>query len=310
MTIRELLDALPGAAISPYAFVAYVLLIVANVVIVWRVKRNKNLLDSLEKLPEDKRLEAIQLEMGVALPKHGLTAEQWLRSKIHQYYFMAFVAVIVCGTTIFVVAYWKDEKKTGEVGAWKNTLTIEELKIGLGKEYIRAKFGIPLISRDVSDDFGLNESIIYERYGDDKSEIQFLYKSSELIGYVLRNFSTPVLTRSIWTGQKKWSLGRSTFGDVGDTPTLYREEEITGKSKCQMEKYYFGRPGGYQDYYLSTWLTNDAESAKDPKMRIPNSLMVVASDELCSINASGNQSKKCNEILLMLACTYGEDSLG
>ena len=52
MELNQLIEALPSAATNPYAFTSYVLLIVAWVIVVFRVKRNKQLLDNLQKLPE------------------------------------------------------------------------------------------------------------------------------------------------------------------------------------------------------------------------------------------------------------------
>ncbi|MEG0323252.1 MAG: hypothetical protein RR619_04585, partial [Raoultibacter sp.] len=77
MELQKLLGALPDAATSPYAFVAYVLLVIASAVIAWRVKRNKNLLNVLEKIPPEQRAKLIATEMGTPVPP-GMTAEQWL----------------------------------------------------------------------------------------------------------------------------------------------------------------------------------------------------------------------------------------
>lgn len=306
MEVNEFLRALPDAATSPYAFAAYVFLVFSNFVIAWRVRRNKNLLDAIEKLPEDKRLKALELEMGNVHPKHGLTAEQWLRSKIHQYYFMAFIALAICGTIVLVVAHSKKDDKDN----WKSESVIKRLNHGVSKEYIRARIGVPLISRSVSNELGLRP-VTYERYGDNEAEIQILYMNDELIGYVLRNFQpNKSIKRSFRINGKEWTFGQSNFGDIGITPVLYKDRELKGKSICKIEKHYFGNPGGYQDYYFSSSLSDDIEPSEAPAAMVPNSLMVIQSDEICPEREDRDQSEECNESLLRLVCTYGEDSLG
>ncbi len=97
-------SALPAVVSSPFALLAYLVVILAWVVIAWRVMRNKQLLKNLEKLPAHDRLKALQLEMGAVQLTSGLTPEQWLRSKTHLYYFLAFAVVFLSFVVLFVVA--------------------------------------------------------------------------------------------------------------------------------------------------------------------------------------------------------------
>ena len=62
------LSAIPAAATSELALVAYALVIGAYIFTVWRVARNKNLLANLEKLPAKDRLRALESEMGKRSP--------------------------------------------------------------------------------------------------------------------------------------------------------------------------------------------------------------------------------------------------
>ena len=94
---------LPAVASSPFALLVYLVIVIAWVVIAWRVTRNKNLLRSLDKLPDHDRLKALQSEMGVVELESGLNPEQWLRSKLHFYYFLAFAIVFLSFVILFVV---------------------------------------------------------------------------------------------------------------------------------------------------------------------------------------------------------------
>lgn len=94
---------LPVVASSPSALLAYLVVILAWVVIAWRVNRHKNLLVNLEKLPPHDRLKALQDEMGMVEVASGLSPEQWIRSKVHLYYFLAFAVVFLSFVILFVV---------------------------------------------------------------------------------------------------------------------------------------------------------------------------------------------------------------
>ena len=78
-----------------FSLIAFALAIAAYVFIVWRVVRNKNLLQHLQKLPPKDRLGALETELGGVRLAAGLSPEQWLRSKMHKYYLLAFLAT--CG---------------------------------------------------------------------------------------------------------------------------------------------------------------------------------------------------------------------
>lgn len=93
--LASALAAIPSAATSTFSLIAFALAIAAYVFIVWRVVRNKNLLQHLQKLPPKDRLGALETELGGVRLAAGLSPEQWLRSKMHKYYLLAFLAT--CG---------------------------------------------------------------------------------------------------------------------------------------------------------------------------------------------------------------------
>lgn len=105
--LRSAISAIPTVATNPLAFVAYIVVIIAWVIIAWRVKRNSNLLKSLDKLPENDRLAALQLEMGTVRLAKGLSPSQYVRSRIHFYYFLGFSILCLVVVIIFVVSAFK-----------------------------------------------------------------------------------------------------------------------------------------------------------------------------------------------------------
>ncbi len=88
------LNALPEAAASPFALIAYAVLVVAWVLVAFRLQRNAQLLKNIDKFPEADRIKAINNEMGGAFIKEGMAAEDWLRSKRQTYIFWGFLAVL------------------------------------------------------------------------------------------------------------------------------------------------------------------------------------------------------------------------
>ena len=103
--LKAALQNIQGASSSPLAFAAYALVIVAWVVIAWRVQRNKQLLESLEKLPAKDRLSALQQEMGSVPVPPGLTPEQWVKVRSLKYIFSGFallclVVVVIIGVSL------------------------------------------------------------------------------------------------------------------------------------------------------------------------------------------------------------------
>jgi hypothetical protein len=103
--LKSLVSALPGAASSAFALVAYISVVVGWVIIALKVKRNAQLLARIDKLPSKDRLTAIQLEMGAVKIKDDLTPEQWIRARVHNYLFLGFVILCLARVVVLVVAY-------------------------------------------------------------------------------------------------------------------------------------------------------------------------------------------------------------
>jgi hypothetical protein len=88
--LNSLLAAILAAATSNAALAAYTITAVAYVLTMWRVVRNKNLLTHLRSLPPKDRLSALETEMGGVRLSSGISPEQWVGSRIHKYYLIAF----------------------------------------------------------------------------------------------------------------------------------------------------------------------------------------------------------------------------
>src|SRR5262249_50716436 len=100
--LRSSTNVITAAGKNPLALVALLLILVAWVVITLKVRRNRQLLHSLEKLPEKDRLKALEAAMGYLKIKGGISAEQWLRHNVQQYYFAAFA--LTCLLAVILAA--------------------------------------------------------------------------------------------------------------------------------------------------------------------------------------------------------------
>ena len=107
------LKALPVTATHPLAFLGYALLVLCWLIVELRVRRNRNLLTRIDKIPAKDRLEALKMEMGVVKVKGGLEPEQWLRQRIHLYYFILTGMVLIVLLAIVIVAFGR---KSGDKG--------------------------------------------------------------------------------------------------------------------------------------------------------------------------------------------------
>jgi hypothetical protein len=100
----HLLTALETVATHPLALVGYVMVVAAWLILGLKVQRNKNLLAKLDSLPENQRLEALQMEMGSVPLKEGFAPEQWIKARNQTYYLIAFGIVCAMAVVLFVVA--------------------------------------------------------------------------------------------------------------------------------------------------------------------------------------------------------------
>src|SRR6266496_24498 len=97
------IDGLKTAATSSYAFVAYVCLVSAWVYVAVAQHRLKQVSKVIAQVPPESRAALLAKEYNV-LPRSGLSAEQWMRSRKHTLLFFACLALMIVALLITVVA--------------------------------------------------------------------------------------------------------------------------------------------------------------------------------------------------------------
>lgn len=194
--MEALISALPQAAVSPFAFVAYVILVIGFIYSTVTQQRLKRITNVIKDLPEDQRAALLTREYP-EYPSRGISSEQYIRLKKHRsilIIILAIIMVILILSTISLVIYQGDlkEQRTTErverqtsVTDWnmslqlaaaviskdmtsENTATILECDYLSGKRYspVSYKKGEPLrltakLKLTVDNVFEKNRNMIY-----------------------------------------------------------------------------------------------------------------------------------------------------
>lgn len=98
--LKHALSALPAVATSPWAFLAYAIVITAWMVVALHVRRAKTLLKYIEKLPERERAQALRDSYGSPELAKGLSPEQWIQHRIHTFLFVGFLSTLASATLL------------------------------------------------------------------------------------------------------------------------------------------------------------------------------------------------------------------
>lgn len=199
MPISEFLISLRIIATSTNALIGYVCLVAAWAYIAARTMRNKQLLEKLSHIPEVDRLEALRIEMGAARLKAGLNPEQYLRSKIHFYYLIAFLSALLTVVLLAAIAWFEPvTKKAG----------YENVTVGATKEFIISSIG-PAQYAKGSD--SQRVQYIFEDY-----YLFIVYQDNKVAAFGLtsrkENFKPCILDIC---------LGLDSFADVGGSPDWF-----------------------------------------------------------------------------------------
>lgn len=158
-TIETFVDALSEIGTRPYALVGYVILIVLWAYVVRQSRADRALYKSVRDLPLKDRLRAIEIARGDGRLRQGLTPEQWLRGRLHRYYLIAFLALLLIILLLAVIALVRTEpqgEKTEQVDASAEPVVIfapkeglkpseilEQIDVGMSRKFAERVVGPP-----------------------------------------------------------------------------------------------------------------------------------------------------------------------
>jgi hypothetical protein len=136
----DIFKAIPFAASSPFALIAYGIAVGAVIALSLSVTRHRNILKRLESIPGSEREKALRIAMGPTL-KEGMTAKEWNTARIHLYLFVAFIIVSFIVVVIFLDAtFHARSNKSSDVGKWSGKLPSDNIvQIYPGVEIVSAK---------------------------------------------------------------------------------------------------------------------------------------------------------------------------
>ena len=113
--VKDFLHSLSVVADHPLALIGYLAVVLAWLIIGLQSRKSKALFSKVKDLPEGDRLKALELEYR-STPKAGLSAEQWMRSRVHLYIFSGFAITCFLVLALCLAAVFLVQAKTSESG--------------------------------------------------------------------------------------------------------------------------------------------------------------------------------------------------
>jgi len=276
MDLKTALSAIPSAAKNPFAFLAYLAALGAWVFIVGRVRRNKNLLANLDKLPAKDRLEALRIEMGdIPIPK-GLSANDWLKARIQRYYFWGFAMLCALAVTILAIAAYEGQTKVGALERSatavkeaseavskaadpfaSETRALDDLKLGVLHKYVESRLGVPQNEQEY-------KTVTCATYQMHSYHAYFVYDNSS---QTLQFFSVTSTDDSFRPELKRWPfegrcLGCLSFADVVETTPVYFD--YSSKFWVYVESYDSRTSSGRYTVFIASRDGADYGTVPDP----------------------------------------------
>jgi hypothetical protein len=310
--LRSLLASLPDAAKSDRALVAYAIAALVWLIIGLRVFRNRNVLKSLEKLPKRDRLAALQMEMGAVPIREGVSAEQFLKARIHAYYFWGFIAVCMVVVLLFGIASFDryhgkpSEGTRPDVDQQRQTriTNIEKnialLDIGVDKNFVFERFGTPH-RRDSTRHF---ERFFWE---DEFFLLIAEFGNEGLDGFVFETLSPDLkppipflvsVSKDDGEEVKRPRLGAATFAELDMTAPIKQPRDAKTVDYVEAVRWNGSHAMHYHFGYLDT----------DDNSRVPHSIFSQFETEVESGNF-GHATEQARKLLSPNAMSLFRDDL-
>ena len=106
ISISRFLENFKLVATSPYAFAAYIIVIIVWAILNFKSNRIKTVAGIIRNIPEKDRKSVLEKEYGFYL-KEGMTAESFLKAQRNSYFFYTVIALLVTIIIITVIALLK-----------------------------------------------------------------------------------------------------------------------------------------------------------------------------------------------------------
>ncbi|QRY31180.1 hypothetical protein JVX96_24355 [Variovorax sp. PDNC026] len=187
-----------------------------------------------------------------------------------------------------MVVWWLADSGRIKTASWtKSNVLMQNLKTGLSRSFVVQDAGEP--SRTLM----LEAEGRVDFYGDNCCGEFWLFYDGKgaLSSFAVKVFEHPFDFRLAYGVDVR--LGKSRFVDLG--APLKAEDGFTwGKAICNVESHYFGKPGGYNHFYVATLLAKDwfdGEGLKSHREWPIESLYV--SREECADDGCDGKARAC-----------------
>ncbi|MCK1733083.1 hypothetical protein IVA79_03695 [Bradyrhizobium sp. 138] len=102
--LAKFLEALPTAAASPFAFIAYVFLVATFGYLTISQYRLRNIARIITAVPESDRAALLAKEYNTT-PTAGMTAQEWIAARRQALFFWLAMAALMCALIIIAIAF-------------------------------------------------------------------------------------------------------------------------------------------------------------------------------------------------------------
>ena len=189
--LQQALRNLPQAAKTPYALLAYLIVIIAWVVIALQVSPLQSALDQIQNVPEQQRAEHVEKLLQKTLPKE-ISADQWLKSRRDSYLFYGYLALLAVVVFVFVIAV--GQKKTAATETRKIVEEVlkqqsESISVDVRLQQVAREQGKPLEQLKAEIDAWITQvktpyerglaAFYQEKYGEAKDYLEESIESSK-----------------------------------------------------------------------------------------------------------------------------------
>jgi hypothetical protein len=113
MDIHTFIENISVTATSPFAFVAYIIVILSWLYYSLNNRRLRIISSSIKDLPEKDRLKLIQKEYNT-LPKEGISAQAWIKSRKQMFLLIGFISLLIAAIIIVVLSLYREPKDKDE----------------------------------------------------------------------------------------------------------------------------------------------------------------------------------------------------
>jgi hypothetical protein len=232
---------------------------------------------------------------GVALGVFLLLYRDILRKRIfsrlppvESYRILRLIIVLTWTIAVFGMFTWwqgsHPSEKPQAPTSWRTSGLLDELDIGLSRDYVIKQAGTPRNSIEAT--VGKTNFRV-DRYGDNCcGEIILFYVKNSIAAYSVKHFAKPNFDfQLLHPTEERFYLGKVAYHQLGEPNSVIKDYIVDTVTECYEEYFSFGNVGKNFDYLYASVVTAewfDREKYKEPRSMPVHSTLVNNSELFCS----------------------------